>query len=123
MKEMETGPLERILAEEEELEPMVGFSTRVMRAVKEDASVKEPIPFPWVRFLPGFLLNLGLVLITATWVILADPGALSQPQMGSDWSSDPEIVGGIWALSALFGSGALVWLTLKWVSPRQISSF
>ena len=55
MKELEMKELDRILANEEELQPMTGFSTRVMRAVREEATATPPIAFPWARFLPGFL--------------------------------------------------------------------
>ncbi len=123
MKESEMNELERILANEEELQPMTGFSTRVMRAVREEAAATAPMAFPWARFLPGFLLNLGLLLGAAVWVIL-ERGSLSPAQpIPAEWFSDPQVQGLLWAALTVVGTGALAWAASRWVAPRRATSF
>jgi hypothetical protein len=53
--------IETILASEAELIPSSGFLDAVMESVQQEASAPPPvpfppIPFPWSRALPGFLL-------------------------------------------------------------------
>ena len=122
MKETELNELERILSNEEELQPMTGFSTRVMRAVREEAAETPPIGFPWKRFLPGAVLNLGLLLVAAVWVLLnADRSrSLTIPV---EWFADPQAQGLLWAVAMLLGTGALVWTTFRWAGPRRVGSF
>jgi hypothetical protein len=48
--------VDRILAAEEELIPSSGFLATVMERVREEAATPAPIPFPWMRALPGILL-------------------------------------------------------------------
>ena len=123
MNRSEMKHLERILSSEEELQPMVGFSTRVMRAVREEATATTPLVFPWTRFLPGFFLNLGLILGAATWMI-AQPGSSSSTQLiPAEWVSDPRVQGLLWAALTLVGTGALAWTVSRWVAPRQTASF
>ncbi len=122
-KESVMNELERILANEEELQPMTGFSTRVMRAVREEATATTPIPFPWARFLPGFLLNLGLLFGAAVWMILElGSSSFAQP-IPAEWFSDPQVQGLLWAALAVVGSGALAWIASRWVTPRRTASF
>lgn len=123
MKESELIELERILAGEEELQPMTGFSTRVMRAVREEATATTPIAFPWARFLPGFLLNLGLLTWAAAWVILEPGGSARAPLIPAEWFSDPQVQGLLWAALTLAGTCALAWTATRWVAPRRTESF
>ena len=53
--------LDRILTDDPEIQPTIGFSTRVMRAVREEAESMAPIAFPWARFLPGLCVSLVLL--------------------------------------------------------------
>ncbi len=123
MKESEINELERILANEEELQPMTGFSTRVMRAVREEAAATAPMAFPWARFLPGFLLNLRLLLGAGVWVIL-EPGSLSPAQpIPAEWVSDPQVQGLLWAALTVAGTGVLAWTASRWAAPRRAASF
>jgi hypothetical protein len=48
--------LDAILATEEELVPSSGFLAAVMERVTEEARMSAPIPFPWKRAVPGFVL-------------------------------------------------------------------
>ena len=52
--------LDRILAGEEELKPSSGFAESVMAQVMEESAAPPPIPFPWKRMLPGFVLALAV---------------------------------------------------------------
>lgn len=123
MREPEMNELDRILANEEELQPMTGFSTRVMRAVREEAQETAPIAFPWSRFLPGALLNLGLLLGAAVWIVLeSGSSSLAQP-LPSEWLSDPQVRGLLWAALALVGTGVVAWAVSRWGAPRHVASF
>ncbi len=123
MKKSEINELERILANEEELQPMTGFSTRVMRAVREEEAATTPIAFPWTRFLPGFLINLGLLLGAAVWMIL-EPGSSSPAQLiPAEWFSDPQAQGLLWVALTVVGTGALAWTTSRWIAAQRTASF
>jgi hypothetical protein len=52
--------LDKILAGEEQLTPSSGFLAGVMERVHEEAQAPKPIPFPWKRLLPGFVLAAGV---------------------------------------------------------------
>ncbi len=124
MNKSEIKDLERILANEEELQPTTGFSTRVMRAVREEATATPPIAFPWARFLPGFLLNLGLVFGAAVWMILEPDSSSSLVQViPTEWFSDPQVQGLLWAALTVVGTGAMAWIASRWVAPRGAASF
>ncbi|MEM7582594.1 MAG: hypothetical protein AAF560_04380 [Acidobacteriota bacterium] len=115
--------LDRILTSEEELQPMTGFSVRVMRAVREEAATPAPIPFPWERFLPGVLLNAGLLLGAAVWLLLASWGSASSQTIPTEWFSNPQARGLLWATLTVAGTGLLAWTATRWASPRRESWF
>ena len=48
--------LDTILASEEALIPSSGFLAAVMGRVEDETRMPEPLPFPWKRALPGFVL-------------------------------------------------------------------
>ena len=52
--------LDRILSETEIL-PSSGFAASVMAAVRREAEAPPPIPFPWKRFVPGFVVAGGVL--------------------------------------------------------------
>ena len=58
---MTQDKIDAILTKEEELIPSSGFLARVMERVEEEAAAPPPIPFPWKRFLPGFVLAGGVL--------------------------------------------------------------
>ena len=123
MNNSEMNDLDRILAEEEELQPMTGFSTRVMRAVREEATAPEPIPFPWARFLPGFLLNFGLLLGATVWAIFELEASSPVQPIPVEWLSDPQLQGALWAVMATVGTGALAWIASRLAAPRRATYF
>jgi hypothetical protein len=123
MNEAEMKELERILANEEELQPSLGFSTRVMRAVREEARATEPIAFPWARFLPGFLCSFALLFGTAVWILVESGSSPQAWSISLAWSSDPQLEGLLWAALTVVGSGTLAWTTSRWGAPRRATSF
>ena len=52
--------IDAILGEEEELVPSSGFLASVMERVREEAAAPPPIPFPWKRAVPGFVVAVGV---------------------------------------------------------------
>ena len=53
--------IDAILGAEEELVPSSGFLAAVMERVQAEAAAPPPIPFPWKRFVPGFVLAAGVM--------------------------------------------------------------
>jgi len=53
---MELSRMDAILASEEAIEPSSGFLAAVLEQVQEEARTPAPIPFPWKRAVPGFVL-------------------------------------------------------------------
>jgi hypothetical protein len=52
--------MDEILGTEEELIPSSGFLASVMERVREEAAAPAPIPFPWKRAVPGFVVVAGV---------------------------------------------------------------
>jgi hypothetical protein len=57
---MNLSRIDEILATENELVPSSGFLSSVMEKVNEEAIAPPPIPFPWKRAMPGFVLAAGV---------------------------------------------------------------
>ena len=51
--------IEKILAGEEALIPSSGFLAATMERVREEAAMPKPIPFPWLRALPGIVIAIA----------------------------------------------------------------
>ncbi len=58
---MGRSAIEAILLDEQELIPSSGFLAATMERVREEAAAPKPIPFPWLRALPGLVLVAGVV--------------------------------------------------------------
>ena len=63
---MRQHELDHILLREREIVPSARFTVSVMDAVRSEAAAPSPIPFPWVRALPG--LAAGAIAIFWTVV-------------------------------------------------------
>ncbi|MGO9640502.1 MAG: hypothetical protein ACLP1Y_04240 [Candidatus Acidiferrales bacterium] len=63
---MTRDALDRILSAEDQIVPSSGFAASVMDAVRREAATPPPIPFPWKRALPGFVV--GIVAIAGLFV-------------------------------------------------------
>ena len=59
--ETDNVAIDRILAAEEELIPSSGFLAATMERVREEAAMPKPIPFPWLRALPGIVLAVAVL--------------------------------------------------------------
>ena len=81
--DMRDDDLKRALAEEEII-PSSGFVSSVMEAVKREATAPPPIPFPWMRALPGFTAA-GLVLAVVIFEFIKHIGRSAVPDSSSRW--------------------------------------
>ena len=63
---MRDDDLDHILSEWDDIVPSSGFATSVMAAVRRDATIPPPIPFPWKYAVPGLAVA-GLALM---WVLI-----------------------------------------------------
>ena len=52
--------IDDILSKEEQLVPSSGFVSAVMERVRQEAAAPSPMPFPWKRAVPGFILAAGV---------------------------------------------------------------
>jgi hypothetical protein len=83
--------LDRIISREDEIVPSSGFVASVMDAVRQEAAASQPIPFPpipfpWVRALPGFIaLGAVLALLIAGMVREARLPAVAYSHTLPDW--------------------------------------
>ncbi len=53
--------IDEILGSEPELVPSSGFAASVMERIREEAAAPAPIPFPWKRAVPGFVIAGGVL--------------------------------------------------------------
>ena len=53
--------IDEILGSEPELVPSSGFAASVMESIREEAAAPAPIPFPWKRAVPGFVIAGGVL--------------------------------------------------------------
>ncbi|MBZ5547864.1 MAG: hypothetical protein LAO22_07825 [Acidobacteriia bacterium] len=74
---MSHDEIDRILSHDEELLPSSGFAASVMDAVRREAAVPPPIPFPWKRALPGLAVA-GLTLVLVVLVFAAEATQLGR---------------------------------------------
>jgi len=75
--------LDRILSSETGIVPSSGFTTSVMEAVRREAAMPPPIPFPWKRALPGLAACLAILVVA---VFASHSGAAPQPASVPFWS-------------------------------------
>lgn len=117
--ERERDRLDAILADEGEIVPSSGFLARVMDKVEDEVAAPPPIPFPWKRFLPGFVLAGGVLgwgtVETVRYAMHAAVGGLALPniQMAAGLSEPMQQAG--WVVAALAISAA------SWLLSRRIA--
>ena len=81
--------LERILEDQESIEPSSGLTDAVMRAVLSEAQAPPPISFPWVRMLVGMGLCAGLIMAGVVLALIY--GLPATPSVEPRWLSiDPQ---------------------------------
>lgn len=71
---MKQDDIDRILSDDETILPSSGFTASVMEAVQREASAPPPIPFPWIRALPG-LVGAGATITMEVAVLAGKLGA------------------------------------------------
>ncbi|MGD0157195.1 MAG: hypothetical protein ABSB50_13940 [Terracidiphilus sp.] len=119
--ETDHGAMDSILADEEELIPSSGFLAATMERVRDEAAMPKPIPFPWLRALPGIVLAVavlcwsGFELVRAV-LTAAQERASVQMQLSAATARAMEPAG--WVALALFVS-MLSWLFAKRLAGRS----
>jgi hypothetical protein len=119
---MELSRTESILASEEAIVPSSGFLDAVMERVKEEARMPAPIPFPWKRALPGFVLIAGLfgwggVELVRVGVPAMRGVSVSVPHVSIMTMNQPLIQAGWVALAA--GISLASWLLARKLAGRR----
>ena len=87
---MHEDELDAILAAEGHIVPSSGFTASVMRAVRSDAAVPPPIPFPWKVALPG--LGAAVAVVIFTLVACADLARTPGLAVKFAWMAQREVV-------------------------------
>lgn len=113
--------VDEILATDEELAPSSGFLVSVMERVHEEARMPAPIPFPWKRALPGFVLAAGVfgwfgVELARLWVPAIKQTSLVAPHLPPGLVQPMEQAG--WVALALVTSLAS-WLLARRLAGRS----
>lgn len=111
-------PIGHILASEPLLVPSSGFLASVMETIQDEVLKPAPIPFPWKRAIPGFLLAAGVFGFgTYEFVKQAIPAArdiaFTQPPLSIAVTRPVEQAG--WVAAALAVS------LLSWLVSRRLT--
>jgi hypothetical protein len=112
---MSHDDIDRILSREEEILPSSGFAASVMEAVRSEAAVPPPIPFPWKRALP-LLAAAGAALVLV--VVVAVVGIT---QLGRGGAGSPSV--GEWMPAFLPFMNSAVISAAGWVTLALALSF
>lgn len=114
---MEQEKLDRILAHEEELVPSSGFLASVMERVQAEDAAPAPLPFPWKRMIPGFVVAVAVLIwalvVMVGYVRTAGGIALPHVPMPATVSAGMEQAG--WVALAL----GLAWGA--WILARRLA--
>jgi len=70
---MDDRGIDEILSREDSIVPSSGFVSSVMDAVRQEASVPPPIPFPWKWAIPG----LAAAIVAVSALVLQGAAALA----------------------------------------------
>ncbi len=121
--------LDRILSGEPEMVTPVNFAATVMNAVRIEAEIPPPIPFPWLRAMPAVcggiaaavtvIVILGIMLLTLDAPKQAVPIGLQSvvTEVIQGWNS----IGANWIALALVVSVASLTLSTRVQSYRRAS--
>ena len=102
--------LDRVLTGDDGIVPSSGFASSVMEAVRRNTDAPRPIPFPWKRALPGFI-----VCLTCAAILLLKGGS-------SDVTPGISVIGQEplgWILAALVVTLLSVMLSLRLMGNRM----
>lgn len=109
--------IDAILADEGELIPSSGFLAATMERVREEAAAPKPIPFPWLRALPGIVLVAGVLgwcgyeMVRVGFTEGAET-SLAQMHLTANWSA----LGPVGWVAA-----ALVFSLASWAFARRMA--
>jgi hypothetical protein len=119
--------LDRILSGEPEMVPPVNFAAMVMNAVRIEAEIPPPIPFPWLRAMPavcaGAVAAVMVVVILGIMLLHLDTRGQAVPvglesavaEVIQGWNA----IGANWIVLALMVSAASVTFSTRVQSIRR----
>jgi hypothetical protein len=117
--QLDQDRLDAILADEGGIVPSSGFLARVMDRIEDEATAPPPIPFPWKRFLPGFVLAGGVLgwgaVETVRYVMDAAASGFALPKIPVAASLSEPMQQAGWVVAALAVSAA------SWLLSRRIA--
>ena len=115
---MDREELDRILAEEDGLIPSSGFIASVMERVETEAVAPAPIPFPWKRALPGFVVAVAVLVWAAVEMgrAVISAGGLALPRLPASLTFTPAVQQAGWVALAV----GLAWA--GWKLARRLSA-
>lgn len=118
---IERSKVDGILASEEAIVPSSGFLSAVMERVQEEARTPTPLPFPWKRAIPGFVLVAGVFgwggVEFVRGVALAMKGtSFAAPRLPAVLAHPPEQAA--WVVLAL-GLSLASWLLARRLAGRS----
>lgn len=124
----EEDEMNRILSGADEILPSSGFAVSVMEAVRREAAAPPPIPFPWMRALPGLVVGgLALMLVLVAGVVaiarLGRVATTAQFSMRLPSVMPPIFHGGMesaasWTVLALLAALVSVRLSMRMATGR-----
>jgi hypothetical protein len=115
---MNRDQIDAILANEDEIVPSSGFLARVMEKVQDEAVAPPPIPFPWKRAIPGFVLAAGVFGWGAVETVrhaASEAGGFTLPTLHLAASVSEPLQQAGWVVAALAVSAA------SWMLSRRIA--
>ena len=108
----------RILAAEEGLIPSSGFLAATMARVRDEAACPKPIPFPWLRALPGIVLAVAVLCWCGFELVrvgLANAQEISLTQLHLTAAAGRALEPAGWVAAALAAS------MLSWLFARRLA--
>ena len=105
---MRSDRIDEILRSDPGVDPSLGFTERVMAAVRLEAAQSDALGFPWKRLTWGLV---ACALVTVVALLLVRPSA-SVPSV-----PDPAMLtalrSSVWLASSLLGTWVIVWWSLR----------
>ena len=109
--------IDRALVCEDPIVPSSGFADAVMARVMEASAAPQPIPFPWMRALPGIALAVGVL----GWGAIHLARFFLAAAREIDWSGTVQLSAGLPVQRAGWIALALVISLLCWLYSRRLA--
>ncbi len=119
--EKDGDAIDAILGGEEELIPSSGFLAATMERVREEAACPKPIPFPWLRALPGIVVVVAVLGWCGFELVRAGSASareFASVQMHWPAVTIPQVQDAGWVAMAL-GISAVSWLLSRRLAGRS----